>query len=110
VAGRARPDVPSQCAVRPLRKRRLASGLGGRCTLGSLAGEIIKTGLDVRTELANAFEQWKDVFRDGLERMQGLGGLSAEADPARLAHLLLSAFQGGMLLAQTFVVPRAAQL
>ena len=70
------------------------------CTLGSLAAEIIKTDLDVRTELANAFEQWKDIFRDGLERMQRLGRLSAEANPARLAHLLLAAFQGGMLLAQ----------
>lgn len=70
------------------------------CTLGSLASEIIKTDLDVRTELANAFEQWRNIFRDGLERMQRLDRLSAEADPTRLAHLLLSAFQGGMLLAQ----------
>jgi AcrR family transcriptional regulator len=70
------------------------------CTLGSLASEIIKTDLDVRAELANAFEQWTDVFRDGLERMQRLGRISAEADPTRLAHLLLAAFQGGMLLAQ----------
>ncbi|WP_236795252.1 TetR/AcrR family transcriptional regulator [Amycolatopsis sp. GM8] len=70
------------------------------CTLGSLASEIIKTDLDVRTELANAFEQWRDIFRDGLERMRTLGRLSADADPTRLAHLLLSAFQGGMLLAQ----------
>ena len=70
------------------------------CTLGSLASEIIKTDLDVRTELASAFEQWRDIFRDGLERMQKLGHLSPDADPTRLAHLLLSAFQGGMLLAQ----------
>ncbi|MFI5588418.1 TetR family transcriptional regulator C-terminal domain-containing protein [Amycolatopsis sp. NPDC051758] len=70
------------------------------CSLGSLAGEIIKTDLDVRTELANAFQQWRDIFRNGLERMQGLDRLGAEADPTRLAHLLLSAFQGGMLLAQ----------
>lgn len=70
------------------------------CTLGSLAGEIIKTDLDVRTDLANAFDEWRGVFRDGLERMQGLGRLRAEADPTRLANLLLSAFQGGMLLAQ----------
>lgn len=70
------------------------------CTLGSLASEIIKTDLDVRTELANAFEQWRNIFRGGLERMQRLGRLSAAADPTRLAHLLLSAFQGGMLLAQ----------
>ncbi|MGW3960069.1 TetR/AcrR family transcriptional regulator [Amycolatopsis sp. NPDC005003] len=70
------------------------------CSLGSLASEIIKTDLDVHAELADAFRQWRDVFRDGLERMQRLGRLTAEADPTRLAHLLLSAFQGGMLLAQ----------
>jgi AcrR family transcriptional regulator len=70
------------------------------CTLGSLASEIIKTDLDVRTELADAFTQWRDIFRDGLERMQSLGRISREADPTQLAHLLLSAFQGGMLLAQ----------
>lgn len=70
------------------------------CSLGSLASEIIKTDLDVHAELANAFEQWRDIFRDGLGRMQELGRISAEADPTRLAYLLLSAFQGGMLLAQ----------
>ncbi|WP_422735576.1 TetR/AcrR family transcriptional regulator [Micromonospora sp. WMMD729] len=70
------------------------------CSLGSLASEVIKTDLDVHTELANAFEQWRDIFRAGLERMQSRGRVSVEADPTRLAHLLLSAFQGGMLLAQ----------
>jgi TetR/AcrR family transcriptional regulator, transcriptional repressor for nem operon len=68
--------------------------------LGSLASEIIESDLDVRAELASAFEQWRDIFRDGLGRMQELGRISAEADPVRLAYLLLSAFQGGMLLAQ----------
>jgi AcrR family transcriptional regulator len=70
------------------------------CSLGSLASEIIKTDLDVRAELAGAFEQWRDIFRDGLERMRELGRIRAEADSTRLAYLLLSAFQGGMLLAQ----------
>ncbi|MFE4922812.1 TetR/AcrR family transcriptional regulator [Streptomyces sp. NPDC056661] len=70
------------------------------CTLGSLASEIIKTDLDVHDELATAFDQWRDIFRDGIERMQQLGRISAEADPTQLASLLLAAFQGGMLLAQ----------
>lgn len=70
------------------------------CTLGSLASEIIKTDLDVRAELADAFDQWRDVFREGIERMQRLGQLGEEANPTELAYLLLSAFQGGMLLAQ----------
>ncbi len=70
------------------------------CSLGSLASEIIKTDLDVHDELASAFDQWRDIFRDGIERMQRLGRISAEADPRQLANLLLAAFQGGMLLAQ----------
>ena len=63
------------------------------CSLGSLASEIIKTDLDVRTELADAFVQWRDIFRDGLERMQRLGRISAAADPTRLAYLLLPGYQ-----------------
>ncbi|MFJ9760580.1 TetR/AcrR family transcriptional regulator [Streptomyces sp. NPDC101149] len=70
------------------------------CSLGSLASEIIKTDLDVHDELANAFGQWRDTFREGIERMQKLGRISNEADPARLATLLLAAFQGGTVLAQ----------
>ncbi|MEU1600757.1 TetR/AcrR family transcriptional regulator [Streptomyces sp. NPDC005708] len=70
------------------------------CVLGSLASEIIKTDLDVHDELASAFDQWKDIFRDGIERMQQLGRISAEADPTQLANLLLAALQGGTLLAQ----------
>ncbi|KOV71353.1 TetR/AcrR family transcriptional regulator [Streptomyces sp. MC1] len=70
------------------------------CTLGSLASEIIKTDLDVHDQLAAAFDQWKNIFRDGLKRMQHLNRISTDADPAQLANLLLAAFQGGMLLAQ----------
>lgn len=70
------------------------------CSLGSLASEIIKTDLDVHDKLASAFDQWRDIFRDGIERMQQLSRISAEADPTQLANLLLAAFQGGMLLAQ----------
>ncbi|MEU6206822.1 TetR/AcrR family transcriptional regulator, partial [Micromonospora musae] len=70
------------------------------CSLGSLASEIIKTDLDVHDELADAFAQWREIFRDALLHLQRQGRLSSEADPDRLAGLLLAAFQGGMLLAQ----------
>jgi len=70
------------------------------CSLGSLASEIIKSDLDVHDELADAFEKWRAIFRVALERLQQRGRLSNEADAARLANLLLAAFQGGMLLAQ----------
>lgn len=70
------------------------------CSLGSLAGEIVKTDLDVHDQLARVFEQWRDIFREGLERMQRLGRIDSSADPVRLAHMFLAAYQGGMLLAQ----------
>lgn len=70
------------------------------CSLGSLASEIIKTDLDVRRELADAFSQWHEIFRGGLTRLKRQGSLTDTADPDRLATLLLAAFQGGMMLAQ----------
>lgn len=70
------------------------------CSLGSLASEIIKTDLDVHDELAGAFDRWRTIFRDGLDQMRRRGHIRAEADPTRLANLLLAAFQGGTLLAQ----------
>ncbi|MGI5143775.1 MULTISPECIES: TetR/AcrR family transcriptional regulator [unclassified Streptomyces] len=70
------------------------------CSLGSLASEIVKTDLDVRDDLTRVFAEWQDIFRAGLERMQHDGRLDASADPARLAHMLIAAYQGGSLLAQ----------
>lgn len=70
------------------------------CSLGSLASEIVKTDLDIHDQLARAFEQWRDIFRAGLNRMQQLGRINASADPLRLAHMFVAAYQGGMLLAQ----------
>lgn len=70
------------------------------CSLGSLASEIIKTDLDVHDQLSDGFEQWHEIFREALTRLQQRGRLRAEADAGQLANLLLAAFQGGMLLAQ----------
>lgn len=70
------------------------------CSLGALASEIVKTDLDVHDELAQVFKQWADIFREGLERMKRLGRIDPSADPSRLAHMLIAAYQGGALLAQ----------
>lgn len=70
------------------------------CSLGALASEIVKTDLDIHEQLARAFEQWHEIFREGLKRMQQLGRIDASADPVRLAQMFLAAYQGGMLLAQ----------
>jgi AcrR family transcriptional regulator len=70
------------------------------CSLGSLAGELVKADVGIHDQLARVFEQWRDVFREGLERMQRLGRIDSSADPVALANMVLAAYQGGMLLAQ----------
>ncbi|MGP3938483.1 LmrA/YxaF family transcription factor [Streptomyces sp. 6N106] len=56
--------------------------------------------VDVRDDLTRVLAEWRDIFRAGLERMQYDGRLDASADSARLAHMLMAAYQGGSLLAR----------
>ncbi|MEV8565044.1 TetR/AcrR family transcriptional regulator [Streptomyces sp. NPDC051322] len=72
----------------------------GGCAFGSLASEVLKTGPEVRDDLADGFDRWEDLFRCGLRAMRDRGELSAAADPEQLTYVLMAAFQGGMLLDQ----------
>jgi AcrR family transcriptional regulator len=74
--------------------------LRGGCLFGSLAGEIVKAEPSHRGALAEGFERWEELFRQGLNKMRERGELRAEADPVALSRLLVAAFQGGMLLDQ----------
>ncbi|MDX3094724.1 TetR/AcrR family transcriptional regulator [Streptomyces sp. ME19-03-3] len=71
------------------------------CPFGSLVGEVIKTDFDVRDSLVQGFEEWRALFRSGLDTMRSSGELSPKADPDQLAYALTAAFQGGMLMDQT---------
>ena len=74
--------------------------LRGGCLFGSLAAETVKAEPVHRGALAEGFERWEQLFRHGLGRMRERGELRPEADPVALTHLLVAAFQGGMLLDQ----------
>ena len=74
--------------------------LEGGCTFGSLVAEVMKTDLDLHDEIAAGFERWRETFRRGLTAMRVGGELRRDADPDRLAHVFMAAFQGGMLLTQ----------
>jgi TetR/AcrR family transcriptional regulator, transcriptional repressor for nem operon len=84
----------------------------GGCRFGSLASEVLKSDLDLKDDVAAGFQRWKGIFRDGLAAMRAQGELRDDADPGRLASVLLAAFQGGMLLAQAerSVAPLSAAL
>lgn len=79
-------------------QRRDASLTG--CRFGSLASEVLKSDLNVKDDVATGFERWEGAFREGLTAMRERGELTVDADPERLAYVILAAYQGGMLLAQ----------
>jgi AcrR family transcriptional regulator len=71
------------------------------CPLGNLASELANDSEPARKRLADSFSLWRDRIEDGLAKMRERGELSASADPHDLALALLSAVEGGLLLAKT---------
>jgi len=72
----------------------------GGCPIGSLVGQLAERDPLARMGLAAGFERWEARLRDGLERLQARGRLSANADPASLATATMALLQGGLLLTQ----------
>jgi len=83
-----------------VRGTRLTKGVGG-CRLGSLASELADTSESARKAIAACFTQWEAYLVNGFTAMRQDGLISSEADPAELALTVMTALQGGLLLAQT---------
>jgi TetR/AcrR family transcriptional repressor of nem operon len=82
-----------------IRLNKAARGRG--CPLGSLASELANDSEPARQRLADSFSMWRYRIERGLAKMQERGDLVASADPHDLALALLSAVEGGLLLAKT---------
>lgn len=70
-----------------------------RCPIGSLVHELDQDEGPARDALKVGFARWEALFAKGLQQVADSGGLIAGADPKLLAHGLLAAYQGGVLLA-----------
>jgi len=79
---------------------RATGGVGG-CPLGSLASELADRSEPAREALTACFAEWESYLVDGLTAMREDGLVSRDADPAELAVTMMTALQGGLLLAQT---------
>jgi len=88
---------------------RATQGVGG-CPLGSLVGELAERSDSVRQELAQSFAEWQLYLSAGLEIMRDSGEISRDADPGELALAIMSALQGGLLMAQTMRNARPVEL
>jgi TetR/AcrR family transcriptional regulator, transcriptional repressor for nem operon len=78
---------------------KVARGKG--CPLGSLASELANESEAARKRLADSFAVWHERIEMGLAKMRERGDIAASADPDTLAFALLSAVEGGLLLAKT---------
>jgi TetR/AcrR family transcriptional regulator, transcriptional repressor for nem operon len=87
-----------------------ATGGAGGCPLGSLVGELADQSEPARRVLARCFAEWQSYLSDGFEAMRDHGELAARADPAELALTVMSALQGGLLMAQATRSARPLEL
>jgi AcrR family transcriptional regulator len=88
---------------------RATQGAGG-CPLGSLVGELADQSEPARRVLAQCFAEWQLYLSAGFKAMRDNGELAAQADPAELALTMMSALQGGLLMAQTTRSARPVEL
>ncbi|MEE6178307.1 TetR/AcrR family transcriptional regulator [Mycobacterium sp. 050134] len=88
---------------------RETQGVGG-CPLGSLVSELADRSESAREELARSFAEWQSYLSKGFAAMRDKGELDAEADLDELALTMMSALQGGLLMAQTTRSSRPLEL
>lgn len=80
----------------------------GGCVYGSLAGELVGSDAEIHGDLATGYDQWIELFHDGLTEMRRRGDLRPDADPRHLAVSLVAAHQGGAML--TYITNRPEPL
>lgn len=87
-----------------------AVGGKGGCPIGSLANELADHSELARTILAGSFESWEAQIAEGLDRLSTRDALRPGANVPDIATAVLSAIQGGLLLAKTTRTTRPLEL
>lgn len=77
-------------------------GYLGTPTYHALAGQLAKSDDATREELAAGYRQWIDLLERAIAQMKDDGLLVRDADPRQLALVIITAHQGGGLLAFTY--------
>jgi AcrR family transcriptional regulator len=77
-------------------------GYSGTPTYHALAGQLGKSDKTTRDTLASGYAQWIELLQNAIQRMKDHAVLAADADPRKLALVIVSAHQGGATLAFTF--------
>ncbi len=76
-------------------------GLVGGCPIGSLAAEMNDRDGALRQKMAAGFTQWESYLVEGLQSLKRRGSLAPRTNVVQLAEVVMTAIQGGYLLATT---------
>ena len=77
-------------------------GYEGTPTFHALVGRLVKSDDATRETLAEAYWQWIGLLEQAIGRMKDRRVLVADADPRRLALVIVSAHQGGGTMTYTY--------
>jgi AcrR family transcriptional regulator len=76
-------------------------GLGRwACPIGSLATQAAMSDPELERVIAESMGAWRDLLAAGVRKMQASGDVDREADPERIAMVILTAVQGGLVMSQ----------
>jgi len=76
------------------------------CFFGNLALEMSTASEEVRLELVASFDSLRDLFAKLISQAQASGEVVADIDPLRTAAMVLSQFEGAVLLSKTAQNPQ----
>jgi AcrR family transcriptional regulator len=77
-------------------------GYTGTPTYHALAGQLGKLDSATRETLASGYWQWIELLEHAIQQMKDRGVVVGDADPRRLALVIVTAHQGGATLAFTY--------
>lgn len=77
-------------------------GYFGTPTYHALTAQLAKSDAVTREALATGYRQWIDLLEQAIQRMKDAGVLVSGANPRQLALVIISAHQGGGVLAFTY--------
>lgn len=77
-------------------------GFSGTPTYHALTAQLVKSDEATRATLGAGYREWIELLEQSIQRMKQDGMLVPEADPRRLALVIVSAHQGGGTLAYTY--------
>lgn len=70
------------------------------CFLGSIAGELAAQNDKIRMHLVGLYQNWKELFIEGLDNLKNKSLLSKDTDTHELAEYFLVSVQGAFVLAK----------